>query len=128
MSAVEEIRIKLEARLTELEQEIESLHGALAALDAEAAAAASGTAPELEPVVTANGRRRRGSGAARRTTTPVRTTASRRTAAAKPPSAELERLLAETGGTSTVELARHTGADYGAVLARIAELERAAGR
>jgi len=34
-------------------------------------------------------------------------------------------MLAQAGGADTVELARETGADYGAVLARIRELEQA---
>jgi hypothetical protein len=132
VSAVEEIRLKLETRLGELDQEIASLRSALTALDAEAAAGVIGAvevpapaAPPAETVTARNGRRapkRRSSGPSRTANGGGRTPARQR------PSAELERELAETGGTSTVELARHTGADYAEVLARSRELERAAGR
>lgn len=114
MSAVEEIRIKLEARLREIDTEIESLRSALNALDEQAAASQAGQIPEApspRPAVS-NGRRR----AARNGAAP------RRSARA---SAELEQLLAQTGGMTAVELARETGTDYAEVLARIQELERA---
>ena len=115
MSAVEDIRIKLENRLILCEQEIESLRTALAALDTEQAAA---SAPADTPSTTPAVRRRhvRTNGGATSTAKPRRN---------GPSSAELERLLAETGGSSAVELARQTGTDYGEVLARIRQLEQA---
>lgn len=130
-SAVEEIRIKLETHLNEIEAEIESLRGALSSMDADAAAAAAvppeapaSEAPASETTrpsrrrAAANGARRNGK--ATNGTAPVRRS--------QKASAELERLLAETGGMTAVELARQTGTDYGDVLERIRELERAAGR
>ncbi len=114
MSAVEEIRIKLESRLGALEEEIESLRSALSALDAQAAS--ENAPPTAEP-------------SERPPATAKRTRRSARNGNARKPrataSAELEQLLAQTGGMSAVELARQTGTDYGEVLARIQELERA---
>jgi hypothetical protein len=125
MSAVEDIRIKLEQRLREVDQEIESLRSALTALDVEEAAAqAAGIAAPPEagsdppPEIKARrrgGRRGRAGAPAGESNGSTDITSS----------AELERLLAETGGSTAVELARQTGTDYGVVLARIRQLERA---
>lgn len=112
MSAVEEIRIKLETRLDVLEEEIESLRSALTALDVQERNETEARNETAAGTTTTRPTRRRGATSSR---------ASRAAAAA----AELERQLAETGGTSAVELARETGTDYGEVLARIQELERA---
>jgi pyruvate/2-oxoglutarate dehydrogenase complex dihydrolipoamide acyltransferase (E2) component len=118
VSAVEDIRIKLENRLIVVEQEIESLRCALTALDHEQAASAS----QAEAA---------GAGTAAAPVPPPRRRATRRRTAATADgadhasSAELERLLAETGGLTAVELARQTGTDYGVVLARIRQLEEA---
>lgn len=130
LSAVEEIRAKLEAYLRVLEEEIESLRSALSALDAQEAASAAATPPappQERPVNARNGdapqdetRNDKARSRARPTT---RARKSPRAA-----SAELEQLLAQTGGVSAVELARQTGTDYGEVLARIQELERAGRR
>lgn len=125
MSAVEEIRTKVQGRLSELEQEIESLREALRALDAQAQAA---EAPAERP---SPRRSAAGNGRAARTTRPAANGAARtrRSGTSRPPtqrsSAELERRLAETGGMSAVELARQTGTDYAQVLERIRELEQA---
>jgi pyruvate/2-oxoglutarate dehydrogenase complex dihydrolipoamide acyltransferase (E2) component len=116
VSAVEDIRIKLENRLIVVEQEIESLRCALTALDHEQAASQAEAA---------------GAGTAAAPVPPPRRRATRRRTAATADgadhasSAELERLLAETGGLTAVELARQTGTDYGVVLARIRQLEEA---
>jgi len=112
LSAVEEIRTKLETRLREVEAEIESLQDALTALDEQAAAEEQRGAPTT----------------ARRGRRSASTRGGRARDAHAEPSPELERLLAETGGMSAVELARQTGTDYGAVLARIRELEHAGRR
>jgi phage shock protein A len=139
VSAVEDIRIKLENRLNVLEQEIESLRCALTALDDEQApeqppaASAPADAPSspspqtdraASPPATAT--RRRAPRRARASATGDAGAApSRKDGADEASSAELERLLAETGGLTAVELARQTGTDYGEVLARIRQLERA---
>ncbi len=118
MSAVEEIRIKLESRLGVLEEEIESLRSALSALDAQAA----DTAEDLAEAVDDRPARTRAAAS------PVKRARPRNGNGRKPrapAAAELEQLLAQTGGMSAVELARQTGTDYGEVLARIQELERA---
>jgi hypothetical protein len=135
-STVEEIRIKLETHLNEIEAEIESLRSALSSMDAEAAAAAAARseAPAAEPTrpsrrrAATNGTRRNGkpTNGARSNGKPANGAA--RVRRSPKASAELERLLAETGGMTAVELARETGTDYGDVLERIRELERAAGR
>jgi peptidoglycan hydrolase CwlO-like protein len=122
MSAVDDIRVKVQARLDELEQEIASLRVALAALDAqEARATGEAGAPAGARRPPAGSRAR----AARRAGAKSRTGANR---SSPTPSPELERQLAETGGASAVELARQTGTDYAEVLARIRELEQAARR
>lgn len=125
MSAVEEIATKIERRLIDLEDELESLRRALIALEREAAALpdsahasrdgdAGGAPAARRPRAT---RRTRRSGARAR---------ARADNQAQPaPNPELERLLAETGGISAVELAKQTGTDPAEVLARIRELERA---
>ena len=139
MSAVEDIRIKLENRLNVLEQEIESLRCALTALDDEQATerlpavGAPADTPSSPSPQTDRAPSPRATPPPR--SAPRRSRASARGDAAAPPSpedgadetssAELERLLAETGGLTAVELARQTGTDYGAVLARIRQLERA---
>ena len=116
MSAVEEIRSKLESRLSVLETEIESLRSALGALESGdlTVTAADGIAAPAVPA-SPNGSKpstpRRGR--TRRATTKLER------------SAELERVLAETGGHDAVELARQTGTDYGVVLERIRQLEQA---
>jgi hypothetical protein len=130
LSAVDDIRMKIERRLADLDEELASLRGALGALDTEhagedpgtpaVAAAALGAAdPERAPRRPRT-RSRAGAGSRPR---------GRRTAGAPParvsPDPELERLLAETGGASAVELAKQTGTDPAEVLARIRELERA---
>jgi hypothetical protein len=119
LSAVEEIRIKLESRLDVLEEEIESLRSALTALDAQEA---NGSGPETSSD-TASATPPATTRAVASTTRRGRRGASSRTSRAA--AAELERRLAETGGTTAVELARETGTDYAEVLARIQELERA---
>ena len=117
LSAVEDIRIKLENRLVLCEQEIESLRTALDALDDEQAAAnGAADAPSTTPAARRRPGRRPAAGGAPKTVKPRRN---------GPSSAELERLLAETGGSSAVELARQTGTDYAEVLARIRQLEQA---
>ena len=129
MSAVEDIRNLLEQRLTELDEEIESLRCALTALDdeelaaraPEAAATAQGTvsAPEATALTAPRTRRR--------TARQPRASASAdgNGGADGASSAELERQLAQRGGLTAVELARQTGTDYAAVLARIRQLEEA---
>ncbi len=125
-SAVEEIRIKLETHLNEIEAEIESLRTALSTMDAEAEAAATAHTDSPATVTTRPSRRRAATNGARKNGKRANgTTAIRRSPKA---SAELERLLAETGGMTAVELARQTGTDYAEVLERIRELERAASR
>lgn len=131
MSAVEDIRIKLEQRLSDLEHEIESLRSALTALDDEEAAARdaaqaattnASTPPKARKAPAASASRSPKSGAGPRR----RSAAQRRNGGGDgPASAELERLLAETGGLTAVELARQTGTDPAAVLARIRQLEQA---
>jgi hypothetical protein len=106
LSAVEEIRVKLETRLHEIEAEIESLRAGLGALEEQAAAKAANPLPKPP---------------ARRT----RKANGHATVTSKAARAELEQQLTQAGGADTVELARETGADYGAVLARIRELEQA---
>jgi peptidoglycan hydrolase CwlO-like protein len=122
MSAVDDIRVKVQDRLDELEQEIASLREALAALDAqEARATEEAAAPAGAGRPQAGSRPRAG----RRAAGKSRTGTAR---AHSTPSPELERQLVETGGASAVELARQTGTDYAEVLARIRELEQAARR
>lgn len=124
MSAVEDIRIKLEQRLAELDQEIESLRCALSALDDEEASATQSEAPTPpENSAPAPSRPRRRGG--RRARTSASAATKRTSGVDGASSAELERLLAETGGLTAVELARQTGTDYGVVLARIRQLEQA---
>jgi hypothetical protein len=140
VSAVEDIRIKLENRLNVLEQEIESLRSALTALDDQEAAdrspiASAQTDGAPSPSAQADGASSTPPVSPRRRRTPRRPRASApaddgasqapEDGAGRPSSAELERLLAETGGLTAVELARRTGTDYGVVLARIRQLERA---
>ena len=131
-SPSEEIRAKLISRLAEIDEEVASLRTALEVMDAEASAQAevNGGAPAPEP----RPQPARSGGPADARGRTSRRSGTRRAARAQPRPkpvtdprtlAELERELAETGGASTVELARHTGADYGEVLARIRELERA---
>ncbi len=127
MSAVEDIRIKLETRLRVVEDEIESLRSALTALDDQEAAAVGPTESEAAAERSPEDARAKAPGPARRGRG-RRAVASRSTEPEAPPaaaSAELERLLAETGGINAVELARETGTDYGVVLARIRQLEQA---
>lgn len=116
MSAVEEIRVKLETRLQEVEIEIESLRAGLDALEVQAAAevqaAEAQTAAKSQPPTT-------------KTKPRARRTAKRNGHTPATSRAELEQMLARAGGSDTVELARDIGADYGAVLARIRELEQA---
>jgi hypothetical protein len=138
VSAVEEIRIKLEHRLRQVEVEIDSLREALHAMAAEAAAHADGatdvapaelphavearTAPARARTTRRSGRQRStGTGRRNGSAAPSRAPAPRDRAR----DLELERRLAETGGMSAVELARETGTDYAEVLERIRELERA---
>jgi hypothetical protein len=120
LSTAEEIRANIERYLIELQDEIESLRGALTALDAQAAALPQSVAASRggEAVKATSVRR------ARRTGRPRRSPERQDQPAADP---ELERLLAETGGMSAVELAKQTGTDPAEVLARIRELERAGG-
>ena len=139
MSAVEDIRIKLENRLNMLEQEIESLRSALTALDDEHATerppAASAPADTPSSPIPQTDRAASPPATPPRRRTPRRARASasgdagaapcREDGADEASSAELERLLAETGGLTAVELARQTGTDYGVVLARIRQLEQA---
>jgi hypothetical protein len=137
VSAVEDIRIKLENRLNVLEQEIESLRSALTALDDQQATerAPAASPPAETPSSPIPPSDRAPSPSPPRRGTPRRARASAKGGAGASPSredgadeassAELERLLAETGGLTAVELARRTGTDYGAVLARIRQLEQA---
>jgi TolA-binding protein len=127
MSAVEDIRIKLEQRLNDLEHEIESLRSALTALDDEEAARRSAEAPTAVSPTPRKARKAPAAAGARKSAG-----GPRRRSSAQPhgngdgrASAELEQLLAETGGLTAVELARQTGTDPAAVLARIRQLEQA---
>ena len=124
----------MEHRLNALEQEIESLRAALAALDDEQAAGRSRSrvpAPNclFEPAVSSpSPSPPRPRPRAPRPPRPrpahdggalagqARARAATAKSGAISPSAELERLLAETGGLTAVELARETGTDYGVVL------------
>lgn len=127
MSAVDDIRMKIERHLADLEEELVSLRGALGALDTEHASE-DADAPAVAP---AAGRAAASGRAPRRpraqTSRPgARSRRSASTAGPRvSPDPELERLLAETGGASAVELAKQTGTDPAEVLARIRELERA---
>ncbi len=126
MSAVDDIRLKVQARLDEIEEEIESLRVALAALDAQSGAAPVQAPEQAAPASLPRSRPgARRAPAGRRSTASVRATTRRGKSA---PSPELERQLVETGGASAVELAQQTGTDYAEVLARIRELEQAARR
>jgi hypothetical protein len=129
MSAVDDIRVKVQDRLDELEQEIASLREALAALDAQEARATEQAAAPVQDAAAPAGAGRPQAGsrprAGRRAAGKSRTGTAR---ARSTPSPELERQLVETGGASAVELARQTGTDYAEVLARIRELEQAARR
>jgi hypothetical protein len=122
VSAVDDIRIKLETHLSELEEEIESLRVALSALDATAAAEAQSGSDEPPAAHEPSPRTPRARRSARSPRSPR---ASRAPRTKRRASAELERLLAETGGQEVVELARESGIDPAEVLARIGELERA---
>ena len=125
LSAVEEIATKIERRLIDLEDELESLRRALIALEREAAARpdSAQTSRDGDARGTPASPRPRGTRRARRSA--ARTRAGTDSQAQPAPNRELERLLAETGGISAVELAKQTGTDPAEVLARIRELERA---
>jgi phage shock protein A len=142
VSAVEDIRIKLEKRLNVLEQEIASLRSALTALDDEHGAQQAPAGPPRADASSSPSTQPGPGDSAPRTRSPRRpprrrpaatkddagAERSREDGAGEASSAELERLLAQTGGMTAVELARRTGTDYGVVLARIRQLEQAGQR
>lgn len=124
MPAIEQIRNNVKARLAELDREIESLREALRALDEQERQAAerdrNAVGPD-DPTARPRKPAARPRKPASRSGKPARAKAKTKDGF----SPELERLLAETGGTTAVELARQTGTDYAEVLERIRELERA---
>jgi predicted Rossmann fold nucleotide-binding protein DprA/Smf involved in DNA uptake len=107
MSATEDLRQSLQTRLVELEREASLVRNALQALDGSAPTSSitsASTTPAPKPRTTRT----------RRQTQPTEVV----------PAGKLEKLLAQTDGISTANLAKQADADPDQVLALLRELEK----